>query len=1347
MPPYDPYVLKANALSFSGLNVQLAEGELTALKDSDSFKMDARGFSVDQGVTNTLWADVATSGILNDYLVSVVPADAEFFSQATTLQLNNQVAVLKNTSTLTNFMTLGADESCSKLSLETKTKAGDGILESISHTDLQSNVLIISNTPDATSTHVIKSEVSSQMLQTMESTNDGSEKITKQTQLNLDNVFINHKNFDDPANTITDTATLHKDTLIFTQHTEDPDSTISTSYGKTAASISDGSHIATLNTTQLSIEDETNVLTINNAGVTYTPNFTTVVPWSQILISSGVPDAWLRAVVDNASYNTSTLALVDTVHLDDGTADNVMTISTSGEPAINMTQAGTGTTKWTSTLNRTSLSISDVNTDGEFNNANAELSTQQVFLNNSTNGTQSHTIGMNVLDLTFSANATEENGDILELSINPTTGYSQGFISGELYNGETILSSSCLLTPTSITSSNNFNDGSSASFIKEFAYSADDLLNTLKVHKNNITTSDDVTFTTLQSVGEDGGFIKSKATLTSYSGTSETTSSITLTAVDSEASISIPTIKLDDGAGSTTTMDSSTITLIQPGTSTSAISSTLNNNNLAFTDANTDGLYNNATGILNTTSLNFIYDATLTSENSIALNSVDAILTINASNNDELNIINLQTDGLYRSYSSADTFSNSEGIFNKTRLSSVSTYNDGSDALTALTDSFEFTSLYSNMIFNMTESNPISNDSSSLQSVQQISKNNDGIYKSSLGLTAFNAGTNVTNTISMTALDSQNSISIPTIKLDVTGTTTSKPSGYFSTGELNFTDLNTDGAYNNSKTTVLSNNLSITRTTDGINNKTISMNNTSGYTTSFCINENDTNADQRIVTIDTGLINIGQVLTSLHQTNYANVSPSLINSISTFNDETNNSVTKSLSYTNNTSTNSFTLQGSNPFTENSATFTSVQRVSVGDDDVYNSTASVQYYNASTNTTNAITLSAIDSQNGISKPTITIEDSDASTTVSTDNLNMLSSLHDQAQIVNDVPLKIEGSIVASTDINTTLTVAQFTPNVTDQNKFYVETSNFTDVQKSRMTLSTYLDNDGTTRSATISSYVAGTAELPQVKLTDPTKNVTLNTEKVGSSDNFSVSVVSGKTLTLDVPSGAELKIGAGATSQTADGGFTGLWMRIKIGDSYYKIPLMADLSIQNNSSVINSFILDRLSKNVNALSVTDTYTLLLGKAVISYTGDREYWGPPQDTISTYVNLNNTSYLKLTAFDYVGWDFNSINFTNAGSLVGKIYIALWTDNVLTIRFNVVNTDITSGGNATEYKTTITTNNGSWTYVEVNLADFVFLRGDSAAAKATVFSNIKQFLFATDTNVSNPVYIQYVALKRTA
>ena len=906
------------------------------------------------------------------------------------------------------------------------------------------------------------------------------------------------------------------------------------------------------------------------------------------------------------------------------------------------------------------------------------------------------------------------------------------------------------------------------------------------------------------------------------------------------------TLNINDGTTDNviniTTVSEPSITLNQPGTSTSALSSVLNNTNLTFTDANTDGEYNNGLSVLNTTSLSLGHTPAVGSSNDIAINSVDATVYIATDNNGEINHVNIAADGLTDSFTSADNFTLSTGIFNKTTLSRLSIFNDGSDPLTAVSDSFEITSVNSNMTFSLIESNPISNDSSALNSYQQVSKNSDGVYKSTLDLTAFNASTSVTNSITLTAIDSANSIATPVIKLDVTGTTTSKPSGYFSTGELNLTDLNADGSYNNSKTTVLSNNLSIARSTDGVNSKTIAMNNTSGYATSFSINEFETNSDYKIVTIDTGVINFAQNLSSLHQTNYANISPSVINSTSNFNDATNHSVVKTLSYANNTSTNSLVLNHSNPVTNDGASFTASQRVSVGGDDVYKSALDLTSFNSSTSVTNSITLSAIDTANSIATPVIkldvtgtsaskpsgyfstgelnltdlnaagsynnsktTVLSNNLSITRTTDGVNskaiamnntsgyatsfsiieietnsdskivtvdtglinmghVLTSLH-QTNYANMSPSVINSMFVFDDSTTNSVSKSLSYTNNTSTNSFTLQGSNpftensatFTSTQRvsvgndggynSAATVQYYNASTNTTKSISLTAVDSNNSIVdPVIKVNDGAITSSLKSQSLSSTGDLSLSVVSGNELVLDVPSGADLKIGAGATSQTADGGFTGLWMRIKIGESYYKIPLMSDLSIQDNSSTINSFILDQLSKNVNALSVSDTYTLLLGKAVISYTGDREYWGPPQDTVTTYVSLNNTSYLKLTSFDYVGWDFNSINFTNAGALVGKIYIALWTDIVLTIRFNVVNTDIISGGNATEYKTTITTNNGSWTYVEVNLADFVFVKGDSASTKATVFSNIKQFLFATDTNVSNPVYIQYVALKRS-
>jgi hypothetical protein len=799
------------------------------------------------------------------------------------------------------------------------------------------------------------------------------------------------------------------------------------------------------------------------------------------------------------------------------------------------------------------------------------------------------------------------------------------------------------------------------------------------------------------------------------------------------------------------------------------------------------------------------------------------------------------SQGFVKSFISADTFSESGTILSSTEVRSYNIFNDG-NASTAFDRSFEVVTLgQDDANFLMIMINPVNGDSSRFRSDQQTSLNGDGVYKSVAALETFNSATNVSNSITFTAIDTANSISAPVINLNVTGTSTSKPTGSFSNTEMSITDTNTDGEYNNSKTTVLSNNLSIAKSTDGVNSKTIAMNNISGTTTQFTIDEVETNTDFKSLRVNASGINVDQVLYSLYQSNFAAVTPFSINSTSNFNNLTNNSVTKTLSYTNNTSTNYLTLSHSNPFTSDDSSFTANQRVSVSGDGVYKTNVLLESYNGTTEDINSITLTAVDTESSIANPLIKLDVTGTSTskptgtfsntemsftdlnadgeynnskvTVLSKNISIVSSTDGvnaksislnasgTAEIgISEVETNADYKILTVntlgfnvnqnlTSLNTTKYVA-VTPsaisstttfddatinsvvkylaygNNTSTNFFSLaETNPFTEdqsifsasqrvsvggdgVYKSNLLVSNYNASTNTTKSIGLTAIdTDGSITDPVIKVNDGTIVSSLKSQSLSSTGHLSLSVPTGKELTLAVPSGADLVIGDGAVSSVADGGLTNLWMRIKIGSSYYKIPLMADMAILDNLSIINADILDRLSQNVNALSVTDTYTLLLGKSVIPYIGDREYWGPPQDTDTTYVSMNNTSYLKLTSFDYVGWDFNSINFTNAGSLDGKIFISLWTDISMTIRFSVVNTTIQSGGVSTEYKTVINTNNGSWTYVQVNLADFVFDKGDGAPSKATVFSNIRQFLFATDLNISNPVYIQYVALKRTA
>jgi hypothetical protein len=55
----------------------------------------------------------------------------------------------------------------------------------------------------------------------------------------------------------------------------------------------------------------------------------------------------------------------------------------------------------------------------------------------------------------------------------------------------------------------------------------------------------------------------------------------------------------------------------------------------------------------------------------------------------------------------------------------------------------------------------------------------------------------------------------------------------------------------------------------------------------------------------------------------------------------------------------------------------------------------------------------------------------------------------------------------------------------------------------------------------------------------------------------ISVVPEKKLTLDIPFGSDLEIGPGATSNIIDGGFSGMYLRVLINGTYYKLSLLTD----------------------------------------------------------------------------------------------------------------------------------------------------------------------------------------------
>jgi len=1157
MPPLDPYVLKANGVAFSGLQVQLAEGELTAAKSSYNFNMDAEGFTLDNGVTNMSWDHVRiAAGHATDFQ-AIIPAVAGN-PQATTLQINDKIAFNMSGS----YAYMNKDE-----------------------------------------VHIFD--------------NNASHTATYGTSLVLENVSDNL------------------------------------------------------------------VLDIGTDGISFTPGYTKI-SWPDIL-SAGLPfaDSWLFAVNDNASYNTSTLVLNNTLNINDGTADNTINITALSQPSINLANVGTSTTALSSVLNNTNLTITDANTDGAYNNGTSILDSVSLSLSHAPSYDYSNDITLSTVDANLYIQTTAVEG-VNNINVHASDGFASSFASTDTFNQKTIT-----FSKTTLSSNSTYNDGTDplTALTDSFEITSVNSNMAFNLIESNPISNDSSALNSYQQVSKNNdGVYKSTLDLTAFNDSTSVTNAITVTAVDTANSIANPTINLKVTDSTTTVLESTlannlltltnkdtslayvaeslvinsstykseykpsetetnsveissvttSIHLTETGTETNKATSELSRTILEIKDYNTTTTLNNSKSAITSNAISTEESADGVNTYSVTISSTDASVICSTPLDGTTDTVTISpSQGFVKSFISADTFSESGAILSSAEVRSYDNFNDGT-ASTAFNRSFEVVTLGqddANVLMMML--NPVNGDSSRFRSGQQTSLNGDGVYKSVAALETFNSATNVSNSITFTAIDTANSISAPVINLNVTGTSTSKPTGSFSNTEMSITDTNTDGEYNNAKTTVLSKNISIVSSTDGVNAKSISLN--ASGTAEIGISEVETNADYKILTVNTLGFNVNQNLTSLNTTKYVAVTPSAISSTTTFDDATINSVVKYLAYGNNTSTNFFSLVESNPFTEDQSVFSASQRVSVGGDGGYKSNLLVSNYNASTNTTKSISLTAIDTDGSITDPVIKVND---------------------------------GTIVSS-----------------------------------------------------------------------------LKSESLSSTGHLSLSVPTGKELTLAVPSGADLVIGDGAVSNVADGGLTNLWMRIKIGSSYYKIPLMADMAILDNLSIINANIADRLSKNVNALSVTDTYTLLLGKSVISYTGDREYWGPPQDTVSTYVSMNNTSYLKLTNFDYVGWDFNSINFTNAGSLDGKIFISLWTDISMTIRFSVVNTTIQSGGVSTEYKTTINTNNGSWTYVQVNLADFVFDKGDGSAVKATVFSNIRQFLFATDLNISNPVYIQYVALKRTA
>jgi hypothetical protein len=101
-----------------------------------------------------------------------------------------------------------------------------------------------------------------------------------------------------------------------------------------------------------------------------------------------------------------------------------------------------------------------------------------------------------------------------------------------------------------------------------------------------------------------------------------------------------------------------------------------------------------------------------------------------------------------------------------------------------------------------------------------------------------------------------------------------------------------------------------------------------------------------------------------------------------------------------------------------------------------------------------------------------------------------------------------------------------------------------------------DNSVVTTAYNTSSGVLRT----QIDLNETGSTMRLNMDGLSkpSGGNMNLSVITGNTLKLDVPAGADLEIGAGAFSSVASGGLNGNYLRIKIGGVFYKIALETDV---------------------------------------------------------------------------------------------------------------------------------------------------------------------------------------------
>jgi hypothetical protein len=578
-----PYVLKANN-AFTGLEVQLNGADLTAVKGADTFQMDALGFSLDAGSTTTTWVDVA-AGSTNTTLQAIIPAIAPN-EQATTLQVDNLVAIDYEALDVIHsiHMTAGAIDTQIQM---TQVEGTNQYINTISPL-IASNV----HTPDTgASTSYYRSNLASGGI--------SAEQIVTNNNIQTGQYLYNYaavtsNDYTDPTNTLQDIAKLESNQLTFKHLTTSPFTQNTTTFSKDQAQIYVDATSATLNPTSLLLDngdsttqaeysqtsiyihDTVNDLTISNAGVTFTPDYPDPVPWSSILAGGG-SNPYLTAVVDNAPYTPETLALVNTLHIDNGTAAKTAVLSCNDFSAFTFP----------------TLLLSQILDAGNISTQN-QIDDQQIVIT-STNNVDAYVTGsllMNTYAITstittdvLGSNTTAVmegysggiSGSYTIYSDAPGVGVAAGNVSIDPSNGFSFSSNSAdgftydtaSVSAGGIVCSVAFNDGmdTTTSITNNFNVATYDTGSNVNLNMGqiNVNNGDNCALDINQKVsgGSTTNYLSSLAMTATVTGTGQNTASII--ALDTDGGVLLPKLSLTGYDSTSATLDSVTLHIEETG--------------------------------------------------------------------------------------------------------------------------------------------------------------------------------------------------------------------------------------------------------------------------------------------------------------------------------------------------------------------------------------------------------------------------------------------------------------------------------------------------------------------------------------------------------------------------------------------------------------------------------------------------------------------------------------------------------------------------------------------------------------------------------------------------------------